>query len=384
VEEEGWLALFGHSRVSIQPMLADEIGEFVARWHRAFERECRETRRTPPIPNAAKPLTDQILGTGALEQLAAIPLLCTAICYPNQAKVGQLPRSKRELLSELVRMLIHERDQKKLSPNEQKRFGHAFETMRFDDKLLLLERLARLSFDQDVERPDIEGVFALREVEEGLATLPPSARSLRSAEVLELLQERSGVLRGVGSDSIGFVHNLLRSWLAAGRFKEEEGRIPGFLRAAAAALDEDVVVLAAAVGSEKYRTRLVRSALDRAERSKDTGEARRLRLWALRGRETGAIADRDRKELDRRLAELEPELCRTLTMEEAAGMAELGERIVPHLRRRAEQSDSEAAAAVRCLRLIAGEAAMNALSTYLDHQASAVVLELVQAQENPY
>lgn len=309
-----------------------------------------------------------------------MPLLCAAICLLSQAGIGELPRRKSEILQKLVEMLVHRRDEERLTDAEKRRFGAAMERLRQADKLVLLERLARLTFDRDPETPELPRSDAVSEVGEGLEQLPSHCRELDPASVLDLLAERSGVLRGVGPDSLGFVHNLLRVWLAAGRFCHEGHKLRPLVEAALAADDRDLVPLTAARADPATRGRLVDYLLERAERPKEKAGAHRLRLWALRARETREIRER---ELDERLRALDVADLAPRDAGEARELAELGEAALPYLDRREGQTDEEAAAAVHCLCLIGGDKARARSHLYLDHDSWNVVGQLVFIVDNP-
>lgn len=380
VEDPEWEQLFPGPRLTIRPMDFPEIRRFVCRWHEAYSAACRAVGRTPRHDDKGQGLIEQIGASGALAQLASVPLLCAAICLLAQAGIGELPRRKAELLERLVTMLVHGRDEERLSEREKARFGEALLRLQHDDKLALLERLARLSFDRDPEAPELAAEDAEAEIGEGLANLPARCRDLPARSVLELLAERSGVLRRVGADAVGFVHNLVRAWLAAGRFRAEGRRPRPLVDAAVASDDRDLVPLTAARADAATRGRLVAYLLDRAERPREAAHAHRLRLWALRARESGEVADRS---LDERLRSLGAAALAPRDADEAGELAELGEAMLPYLARRADQSTEAAAAAVRCLRLIGGERARRTIETYLDHQDLPVVWELARSVGNP-
>lgn len=380
VEDPDWERLFPEARATIEPMGPWQIETFVRNWHEAYRSACAAVRRKPRYGDAGRGLVEQIRATRALEQLASVPLLCAAICLLRQAGIGELPRRKAELLQKLAEMLVHGRDEERLSASEKARFGPALAALGLADKLVLLERLARLTFDRDPETPELPTAHARDEIGEGLASLPEHARRLDPGAVLDLLAERSGVLRRVGADAVGFVHNLLRTWLAAGRFATEGRRLRPLVEAAFDADDRDLVPLAATRADPKIRASLIGYLLDRAERPRERERAHRLRLWALRARESGEVADRA---LDRRLQALGAAELAPRDPDEAGELAELGEAMLPWLERRPEQSAREAAAAVRCLRLVGGAEARRRIEAYLDHDDPEVVLELGLAVDNP-
>ena len=142
-----------------------------------------------------------------------------------------------------------------------------------DKKIGLLARLAEFMVGERVVVLDLPR--ARRQVETGLREINALEGRDPNA-VLDALQERSGVLRGWSQEEVEFAHNRLRSYLAARAFKDEEAlRQP--IEGALATADPDLPVLAAAMGSIKYRERLIDELLKEAEATPNIGG--RCKSW---------------------------------------------------------------------------------------------------------
>jgi hypothetical protein len=155
-----------------------------------------------------------------------------------------------------------------------------------DDRQALLARLAHFMVREEVAALDVGR--AEEQVRAGLAGLR-KLDGRKPSDVLDALQERSGVLRGASPTAVEFAHNGLRSYLAASVFRGEAS-YGDVVSKALATDDPDLPVLAAAQGGEPYRDSLVGELLTRAGRAEtNRGPRRVLLIMAARCGNTGPV-----------------------------------------------------------------------------------------------
>ena len=291
-----------------------DIEAFVEQWHEALAAKLKAAvdRR------AVDRLTGEILASGGLRQLAETPLLCAAVCYLHRVKQGLLPRRLNALYRELCDLLIHRLDETRFEKEGQERLNLALRGLDLEDKRSLLARLAHFMVREqaatlDRERAATQIAAGLR----GLRKLDPA----QAPDVLDALQERSGVLRGASPTLVEFAHNGLRSYLAATVFREESA-ITDLIEKALATADPDLPVLAAAQGVKSYRDELVRQLIAHAGRSSDAERQRALRIMAARCGATGEVSD----DVTEALKGVEAAVLPPLSVVEAGQLADLGER----------------------------------------------------------
>ena len=208
VSDPAWAELFGPSRVAVQPMAPVDIEAFVEQWHEALA----ATLQGGGGAAAPRRLTREILASGGLRQLAETPLLCAAVCYLHRVKQGLLPRRLNALYRELCDLLIHRLDETAFETEGQEtaepraaRAGPGGQAQPPGPPRALHGPRAGGS-----ARPGARG-SADRGRAPGLRKLDPA----QAPDVLDALQERSGVLRGASPTLVEFAHNGLRSYLAA-------------------------------------------------------------------------------------------------------------------------------------------------------------------------
>ena len=251
VSDPAWAELFGPSRVAVQPMAPVDIEAFVEQWHEALAAKLKVAVDRRSVDR----LTGEILASGGLRQLAETPLLCAAVCYLHRVKQGLLPRRLNALYRELCDLLIHRLDETRFEKEGQERLNRALRGLDLEDKRSLLARLAHFMVREQAATLDRER--AATQVAAGLRGLRKLDEA-QAPDVLDALQERSGVLRGASPTLVEFAHNGLRSYLAATVFREESA-ITDLIEKALATADPDLPVLAAAQGVKSYRDELISS-----------------------------------------------------------------------------------------------------------------------------
>ena len=273
MSDPAWAELFGPSRSGGAADGAVDIEAFVEQWHEALAAKLKAgvDRR------AVDRLTGEILASGGLRQLAETPLLCAAVCYLHRVKQGLLPRRLNALYRELCDLLIHRLDETRFEKEGQERLNRALRGLDLEDKRSLLARLGALHGPRAAATSTGTGRHRRSRPGSGLRKLDPA----QAPDVLDALQERSGVLRGASPTLVEFAHNGLRSYLAATVFREESA-ITDLIEKALATADPDLPVLAAAQGVKSYRDELIRQLIALADRNLDAERQRALRIMAAR------------------------------------------------------------------------------------------------------
>lgn len=356
-----WAQSFRH-RLSVQPMSTDDIAAFIAQWHKALARRSRK-----PIDVDVASLTHQVLSKPALRQLAETPLLCAAICYLHRIKRGEIPRRAARLNEEIIKQLVHQLDIDRLQNEGYERLVPALSGLDLDEKTAIIARLALAMVR--TEESSLSRDKALPAVRDGLAAL---RKDNDPEAVLGALQERSGVLRGASEELVEFSHNALKTHLAASRLVLENAGAKEVIRLAEATVDPDLILLTATKASIPYRQDILGALLDGVPANEP--KARVQQILALRA-SVDEIADSTLRD---RLADLMPELFPPRDMNEAAALAELGDRALPFLPHRPEAEAEWNAASVRCLKRIASDPARKLLENFLGTQSMEVATELAE------
>jgi hypothetical protein len=372
VRGASWARLFDLFRASVRPMAPIDVEKFIENWHQALDATTRSSGSYSTHSQTVQRITGQILASPALTQLSETPLLCAAICYLHRVRRGDLPRRAVRLYKELCEQLVHRLDEQRLSSEGMQALAPALHGLDLDDKLQLLSSLAHFMVREEISALEIG--LAEEQIKKELSRLRKLEGRTPYA-VLDTLQERSGILRGASEKEVDFTHNVLKSYLAAGRFAEEDS-VVDLIRKALATSDPDLPVLAAARAGAPYRKRLIEKLLSMAEQS--LKDKRVLLIMALR---CGAMVG-VHENVGARLSDLEARIFPPQSGEEARQLAELGERVIRLLQHNPDHPPQHAAACVRALRLIGGDLAQNCLQGYATHRSEEVIDELAQAM-NP-
>ena len=384
----------------------DELDEaqrrrFVDHWHRALGRQLRWPEGHPLLAQLAAGVRLEFERQRALDDLAANPLLCGSLCalhwdrrreaaraaFKNNEmlELGTtiLPATRWRICDALTEMLLERREREQ--PDFYiKDFPQEYRLL-YEQKATILSEVAWAMVEDDMRstmtRKNAEAAVrrALRSRRDRLKAKAPA--------VLTALVERSGLLRGAGEDEIEFAHNTLKAFLAARHYLNAGVATPLARKLVHAELEElrsgldEVAVFCAA---SPYRPAL----RDLAHRKAGEWRPGTRAAWRDRTRPLAADAGSTLRDVGR--SGWEPESAQGQAMaadvfpprdmEEARQLAALGEEGIARLAPKAGASDEEAAAAVRCLRLIGSQAADAAIDAYRDFTAPAVLEELAQVR----
>ena len=365
VQDRQWAHLFGSCRLAVERMARPEIEAFVRHWYKSYG----IVREEPHDETAVARLLGQLKARPGLIGLMDTPLLAASICFLNKDRTEELPTRAPELYNQLCRQLVHQLDEERLKKSGYEALVPALRGLEPDQKLYLLSELAQLMINNRCAALEVDQ--AVSRIKQGLQQIGREHGRV-PRDVLDALQERSGLLRGSTPVTVEFAHNNLRGWLAAHAFAQESEHVLPIERAFDLK-DFDLPVLAASQSNKIYRHRLIDECLNFAERQPEN--SRVAMIMALRCGQVGAIDPSHRSKLDVLVEHILP----PLSSDEATWLAELGEAVIPRLAAVPDRDKSIDSACVRCLRLIGGSASKAMMLEYLQHQDEAVVDELAQA-----
>jgi len=359
----GWLRAEGFGTVFLESLGPADLRALVRHWHEAV-RDCADLPCPPErLPAHEARLLARLESAPHLRTLAATPLLAAMLCALNLDRQA-LPRDRMGLYAAALDMLLETRDAQRNVPSART------VPLEREQKIRILQDLAwHLSTSNRVElpKPMVERLIADR-----LATMP-QVRA-KADTVLEVLLERSGVLREPVPGRIDFVHRTVQEYLAA-KQAADLGDMDLLIRNAHRDQWRETVVMAAGHANEPLRRELITGILDRARTERR--HARRLKLLAVACLETlPSVPDDLRVALDRCLNDLIPP--RTPAM--ARSLATAGEPVLARLPETLEGlSETTAKATVQTAWLINGPQALDVLARYATDQRLNVQYELGEA-----
>ncbi|MBI3270012.1 MAG: SUMF1/EgtB/PvdO family nonheme iron enzyme [Planctomycetes bacterium] len=198
----------------VDPFDADDIRGFVARW----------SAKQPIAGDRdafAAELTDRILRTPRLRQLASNPLLLTMMGVV-QYDQGRLPEDRDRLYELCCDYLLNRR-----YPGKEADSIRPGVKLPETDRWAACEGLAWALMTQEAAEGRLPGAEARRVLERCVGWEGFGAKPLPALlnETLEWLEVRAGLLEKDRNDSWGFRHRTLQEFLAARRLKGQDGPV---------------------------------------------------------------------------------------------------------------------------------------------------------------
>lgn len=360
--DEGWLDAMDFEDTELQPMSTDDIDAFIDKWHDAAEPEPEDEEREL-LERYVSALKGLIRTSGPLRSLATNPLLCAMLCALNRERRTELPIDRMELYDVALKMLLDRRDR------ERSLKGVDVFALTLRQKYALLQDLAlwlALNNRSDSSREEATG-----QVEAKIDAMPAITAS--GADVFSYLLERSGILREPVEGRIDFIHRTFQEYLA-GKEAVDRRLIPLLVNHAHLTDWREIIILAAGHASQEQRDELLEGLLERGDR--ESAYRQRLHLLAVACLETVIeLSPEVEAAVRRALVRLVP----PRNMTEARSLASARELAVPLLEGYAAADARTAAACVRTLSLIRGDAALEALTKYGPDRRVTVAREIVRA-----
>lgn len=214
---EGWLDREGFVDAYVEPMSKRDREEFVTKWFRSAALELQKRPRPgEDLRQTAMKLNAELVEQPELGVLATNPLLCAMICALYRERQEKLPESPAELAEALCNMLLHRRERE--TPGlGHKHFSNAWRELQYGQKKALLAEIAWCMVrkgESSIETADVVRIV------KGALTSIPGRNEAEAEEVVQALVERSGLLRPAREESIDFLHNTLKEYLAASHICE--------------------------------------------------------------------------------------------------------------------------------------------------------------------
>jgi hypothetical protein len=359
----GWLRTEGFGTAFLEQLGPADLRALVHHWHEAV-RDCADLPCAPDrLPVYEAKLMARLEFAPHLRTLAATPLLAAMLCSLNLDREA-LPRDRMGLYAAALDMLLETRDVKRNVPSAQTI------PLEYGQKVRILQNVAwHLSTSGRVELPrsTVERLIA------DCLTAMPQVRAT-AEEVLELLLQRSGVIREPVPGRIDFVHRTVQEYLAA-KQAAYLGDMDLLIRNAHRDQWRETVVMAAGHANERLCRELITGILGRV--SSEPRRARRLKLLAVACLETlPSVPDDLRAALDRCLDDLVP----PRNTAAARSLATAGEPILARLPETLNGlSDAVAAATVQTAWLVNGPDALDVLARYAADQRDVIRYELSNA-----
>lgn len=218
---DSWLDSEGFEELLLLPMSDTDIQAFVGAWHQAARLECERFTDAPHarrqrgrLDALERDLAQEFRRNATLRDLARTPLLCAVICALHRRRSGLLPRTRWELYSAALAMLLGGRD-------DYRRI-HKPEgiTLSVDDGQQLLQRIAVWLVRNG--RVELSRAQAVRQLELAMDGLRHVREQGSADRVLTHLLNRSGLLQERSTDVIQFIHRTFQDYLAAKEFRDND------------------------------------------------------------------------------------------------------------------------------------------------------------------
>jgi|GEM_PF-6837243 len=394
-EDPAFLAEYSFQEARIAPMSRVDRNRLIDRWHtsviEAYERK-GESAAAAKLRQSQATLKKRLDDKSALAQIAASPLICAMMCALSERyNIGSY-ETQHELMDDLCKIIAERRETESLIQEQPEQVYSSYSRLSQKRRLALLKHLAHYMINDD------KVLLSFDEAKSRISKRVPKDQRAEADldEILCGLIERSGLLsrppKGNAKsqpDTVEFVHNAFREFLAAGPFFES-----GITRTLIKDLDRSdcrnvCYYIAGLSNAKKYINKLVRDILkERAallpqQRSKKTRANSTVPLLNLLLTRMLAAAEDLDEILQEDIRGIEKEMFKNPTLADADAFAALENDIVPSLRWRKGHKKRRQQVYIRALRQIPTELAAEALREYAEHATDwNVIGELAQGM-NP-
>jgi hypothetical protein len=199
------LLALGFQRLMLEPMSLRGSEALVAQWHRAVARDLPNEHDRTELKKWETSLIQALRDRPAVLALASNPLLCAMICALNWDRRQRLPEQRMELYRLALDLLFETRDAEREIATEHE---HLLNRAAKEDLLDSLAYWMLRNGHSEVTRKD-----AIDHLKEPLGRL--AARDIPPEKVLQILLERSGVLRQPQPGIVDFIHRTFQEYMAA-------------------------------------------------------------------------------------------------------------------------------------------------------------------------
>lgn len=367
-----WLASDDFEEAVIDPLSVEDRNQLVTRWHKSLDGTGLYS--TEQLDETSNRLLSQIESVPQIAQIAINPLLCAMICALNIDRRGQLPKNQRDLCSALVEALLHRRDAEQKIPLEG--FPENYANLTLDQKKIFLKKIAFYMINNGLS--SVQKSICKSMVEE-IITRFGGFEASDSGSLLDLLIERTGIIRELSPGSVDFIHNTFKEFLGSERFVEE-GLFKPLVEKAVDPAWSPVLFFAAASPVERFVDLLLSELLRAAK------EARKQNIQLSKGKGAStiiallhacsvAISIDPHKRSE--VAELKRAVLPPRDLEDALLLSSLGDEIVSDLPSTPPLEASSAKAVARILAQVASQSAIEKAKSFLRDQRPTVIIELL-------
>ena len=190
----------------LQDLEADQIQEFISRWHDlTFTDKADKERKRERLQRA-------IDTSKAIRELAGNPLLLTMMAILNRNQ--ELPRDRPELYNQASRVLLHQWDvERALGEHQQLEI----QTIDYKDKQAMLRRVA---YQMQAAEKGLAGNLIAADELEGILTDYLKNIDINNSRavarvMIKQLRERNFILCFMGADYYAFVHRTFLEYFCA-------------------------------------------------------------------------------------------------------------------------------------------------------------------------
>jgi hypothetical protein len=361
-----WLTRLGFDYCEMQPMDMNAIDEFIDHWHKAVQGELREDDDILAHQSLPVKLKREIRLNRSLRELATNPLLCAMLCALHRDRTQHLPSDRIELYEAGCYMLLE-----RLDPERHIKLQD-YPRLTYRQKENLLQDLAYWMLVN--EWTEVPKNRAIDRLSRRVKHLDGLKESVDGYDVYRLFCERSGIVREPSGDAMMFAHRTFQEFLAA-KAALDEVDIGMLVNHGHDDMWREVIILAAGLARLHERTELIEGLINRGYKEKRYKY--RLHLLATACLETSIeVSTETKTKVNAHLQKLVP----PKNFDEAWELSTAGELAIPFLEAQPDQLEEVAAACVKTLVLIGGEAALAKLKRYAIDTRERVLIELLDGQ----
>ncbi len=213
-----WLTAKGAVRCTISDLADPEKLSLVRYWYRAMAEKFRLRNSLyhgmdgEMLRERGERLQRELPHNEAAHELAKVPLLCALICalYALREDNPHLPETLPDLCERACKMLLEKRYNESGVPVAA--FGEIYKNLDYNHKRRIAQKLAVNMTDRGLSELDFKNAAGIVRDELGPDRCPQARDGERFMQSFVVL---SGVLRFGQGNSVEFLHNTLKEYLAA-------------------------------------------------------------------------------------------------------------------------------------------------------------------------
>ena len=387
--DQGDFEALGFEMARIQPLTSQDRNELIERWHEAMESHLRQRGEAIDLRPLAARLKRRLEQTPAVARLTINPLLCAVVCALHRDREENLPDTPVGLCEKLTEMLLDRRDRERPGIDVERAEDPDYRRLKYAQRKGLLARLAyhMVSYGKSaIPEPE-----AVEQIHAGLKSY--KLVGLAPERILRLLLERSGILQESSEQTIEFLHNTLKEFLAAERFVNGS-EVQVLANNCHDEAWQPVILFALALprdGSD-FATQLVCAVRDKTPlQAPPKGRSHEQRAIAAGVRAKQFFFFRccvtahqiNDETIQAQFLDLKEELLPPRSLTDAEALATCGEAVVPYLEYHADWPAHYRAACVRALGLIGGQLASRVKEQFRHNCTNAIRREFALVADDP-